>query len=126
MKMLLISLMCAVLFGCQSQTQKAQNPELQTGAGGGYTENPTFIGMVENGTFKILLPKNISSDSLKLTSIGMQMAVPPETGEIKLTKHEGTAIAVQGHYGGGWIYSAKVVDTGSPIVTALALQVFDQ
>ena len=52
------------------------------------------------------------------------MSVPPETGELDLTQYEGSAIAIQGHDGGGWVYSAKVIDKGGPIVTALVLQVF--
>jgi hypothetical protein len=56
----------------------------------------------------------------------MQESVPPETGELDLTQYEGSVIAIQGHDGGGWIYSAGVIDTAGPIVTALALQIFGQ
>jgi len=88
--------------------------------------NQTFIGKVENGEFKVLSPKGAPSGIIKFTSIGMQEAVPPETGKLDLTEYEGSVIAIQGHDGGGWIYSARVIDTAGPIVTALVLQVFGQ
>jgi len=108
-----------VLQGFDSKTQ----PETAEGQDNAY---PTFIGIVENGAFRILLPKGVSTESVGLTSIGMQEARPPETGELKLKKYEELAIAVKGHYGGDWIYSAHVIDEGGLIQTALVLQVFDQ
>jgi hypothetical protein len=132
--------LCILLLGCQSQNQKPSNlepatsdaedenrqvvsrPETAEGQNNAY---PIFIGMVENGAFTILLPENVSPGSVRLTSIGMQVAMPPTERELKLTKYEGTAIAVQGHYGGGWIYSAKVIDTSGPIVTALVRKMLD-
>ena len=84
--------------------------------------NQTFIGIVEDGKLRVVLPKPIPSGEIQFTSIGMQESVPPETGELDLAKYEGTAIAIEGHDGGGWVYSARVVDEGGPIVTALVLQ----
>ncbi|MHC4475120.1 MAG: hypothetical protein ACYTEL_05730 [Planctomycetota bacterium] len=88
--------------------------------------NQTFIGKVENAEFRVLSPKPVPPGGIRLTSIGMQESVPPETGELDLTQYEGSVIAIQGHDGGGWIYSAGVIDTAGPIVTALALQIFGQ
>ena len=82
-----------------------------------------FIGIVENGKFKQLSPKPAPLGEVRLTSIQMQESRPPESGELNLSEYEGNAIAVQG-YGGSWIYSAKVIDSGGPIVTALVKKVF--
>ena len=140
MKTFLISAMCVVLLGCQSPTPTDRSSESRTAVGedegrnrnhqsdavrGGVT-NPTFIGVVENGTFRIVLPESVSSGSYRFTSIAMQEARPPETGELDLSKYEARAIAIQGHDGGGWVYSARVVDIGGPIVTTLVRQVGDQ
>ena len=88
--------------------------------------NGIFLGLVENGKFKLLSPRPALPGDVRLTSISMQEARSPESGELNLTEYEGNAIAVQGHDGGGWIYSASVIDTGGPIVTALVQQVFGQ
>ena len=82
-----------------------------------------FIGIVEKGKFKLVVPKPSPLVEVRLTSIQMQEARPPESGELDLSEYEGNAIAVQG-YGGSWIYSAKVIDSGGPIVTALVKKVF--
>ena len=133
MKMLLIPVMCIVLLGCQSSMQTANGPESQTSNGEAESRieelntNPIFIGVVENGVLRIVYPKTAATSRIKFTNIEMQMAVPPESGELDLSTYEGMAIAIEGHNGGGdWIYSARVVDSGSPIVTALVRQVFDK
>ena len=141
MKILLIPAMCIMLLGCQSSMPTAKRPESRTRAGEDegrnvnsqpyeigeeHDTNPTFIGVVESGVFKMVLPKSVLIGRPRLTGIAMQEARPPETGELDLSQYEGTAIAIQGHNGGGWIYSARVVDTGGPIVTALVQQELDQ
>lgn len=84
-----------------------------------------FIGIVENGVFELLFPKPKSTPSIRLTTAGIQDSIPPENGELNLIEYERAAIAIEGHAdGGGWIYSARVVDTGEPIVTALVEKVF--
>ena len=85
--------------------------------------NEQFLGMVQNGRFQALERKGIPS---RLTTIQMQEAVPPESGELNLHKYEGRAIMVQGHGGGGWIYSARIADEAGPILTAVVQQVFGQ
>ena len=62
--------------------------------------------------------------SVRLTSLPMQAAQPPESGELDLTEYEGKAITVRGHDGGGWIYSAEVIDQAGLILTAVVQQVF--
>lgn len=127
MRMLLIPAMCVVLLGCQSPTPTTQSPEHETSAGEnensqthviGRTDQ-VFIGVVEDGKLRVLWPKSVDA---RFTGIGMQMAVSPETRELDLTEYEGSTIAIQGHDGGGWVYSARVIDTVGPIVTALVRQ----
>ena len=83
-----------------------------------------FIGIVENGKFKLLFPKPDLQGEVRLTSIDIQEARSPESGELDLTEYEGCAIAVQGHDGGGWIYTVSVIDTGGAIITAMVQQIF--
>jgi hypothetical protein len=84
-------------------------------------DDDMFVGVVRNGRFEAVEPRT-SSDSL--TEIAMQEARSPESGEIELSAYEGRAILVAGHDGGGWIYSARVVDEAGPLVTALVSRVF--
>ena len=128
MKTLLIPLLCIVLLGCQSTTR---TPKSRMRAGEDEVReeldaNPTFIGVVEKGVLQIVFPKSVMSGSTRFTSIAMQEARSPESGELDLSQYEGRAIAIQGHNSGGWVYSARVVDVGGPIVTALVRQVVDQ
>lgn len=88
--------------------------------------NQTFIGKVENGKFRVLWPSPAAAGEIRLTTIAMNQSVPPETHELDLGEYEGKAIAVQGHDGGGWIYSAQMIDEAGPIVTVMVQQVFGQ
>ena len=88
--------------------------------------NDQFLGIVQLGQFQILMPARPVGGSVRLTSMGMQVAMPPESEEIDLSKYEGQAVMVQGHDGGGWIYSATVIDQAGPILTAVVQQVFGQ
>jgi hypothetical protein len=83
-----------------------------------------FLGMVQLGRFQILSPSHAVGEAVRLTGIQMQEAVPPETREIDLTQYEGSALMVSGHYGGGWIYAARIVESAGPILTAVVMQVF--
>jgi len=56
----------------------------------------------------------------------MQSAVAPEVQEISVKKHEGKAIMVEGRSSGGWIYSAELIDTAGPILSALVQKVFSR
>jgi hypothetical protein len=85
-----------------------------------------FIGVVQDGEFWILSPAPPAGGMARLTTIGMQEAVAPESGEIDLTPYEGSALMVHGQDGGGWIYLAEVIDQGGPILTEVVKQVFRQ
>ena len=85
--------------------------------------NDIYVGLVLAGRFKSLAPKT-DGGYARLTTIQMQTAQSPESAELDLAKYENSAIAVQGHLSGDWIYSARVIDTAGPIVTALVKHVF--
>lgn len=83
-----------------------------------------IIGIVEDGKFRPVFPnRGVPSD---LTGIRMQESVPPETRQLDLSEYEDRAIAIQGYDGGGWIYSASVIDVAGPITTTLVRRVIDQ
>lgn len=68
-----------------------------------------FFGIVEDGEFRPLRSGRAVGDSVRLTTIQMQEAMPPEASELDLTAYEGKVIRVSGHDVGGWIYSARVI-----------------
>lgn len=86
--------------------------------------NDQFLGIVQLGRFQILSPDRAASEAVRLTGIQMQEPVPPETKELDLTEYEGSALMVGGHDGGGWIYSAHIVEAAGPILTMVVKQVF--
>ena len=84
-----------------------------------------LLGIVKDGHFYVLTPHGGEGSMVRLTAISMQVPVSVESGELDLTRYEGQAIMVQGHDGGGgWIYSAQVIDQAGPILTAVVRQVF--
>jgi hypothetical protein len=83
-----------------------------------------YIGVVQLGQFLILTPDHAAGSTTRLTSIPMQAAQPPESAELNLAAYEGRTIMVQGHDGGGWIYSAQVIDQAGPILTAVVERLF--
>ncbi len=84
-------------------------------------EHDQILGIVRDGEFTPLVPPGLPA---RLTRIDMQAAVPPESQEIDMTDYEGLAVMVEGHDGGGWIYSAAVIDQAGPILTAVVREVF--
>mgnify|MGYP001817873980 CR=1 FL=1 len=86
--------------------------------------NNQFLGIVQLGRFQVLSPDHAAGEAVRLTGIQMQEAVPPETREVDLTEYEGKALMVGGHNAGGWIYSAHIVESAGPILTAVVKQVF--
>ncbi len=88
--------------------------------------NGWFLGIVREKRFELLTPYHAPAGSVRLTAIAMQESLPPESGELDLSEYEGKAIMVRGHDGGGWIYSAEVVDQAGPILTAVVWKVFGQ
>lgn len=88
--------------------------------------NEQFLGIVQLGRFQILSPGHATGEPVRLTTIQMQEPMPPESKEIDLKQYEGRALMVGGHYGGGWIYTAHIVEEAGPILTAVVKQVFGQ
>jgi hypothetical protein len=86
--------------------------------------NDQFLGIVQIGQFHILMPARSAGKSVRLTGIPMQAAMSPQSVEIDLSGYEGRALMVRGHDGGGWIYSAEVIDEAGPILTAVVQRVF--
>jgi hypothetical protein len=82
------------------------------------------IGLVENGEFRILAPTSTAGETARLTTIKMQEAVVPESGELDLRPYEGTVIVVRGHDGGGWIYGCEVTEWGGPLLTQVVRRVY--
>ena len=85
-----------------------------------------FLGIVRNHEFTPVAPQPAFGGPVRLTSIPMQAARSPESGELDLSEYEGAAIMVSGHDSGGWIYSARVVSLAGPILTAVVQEVFSQ
>ncbi|MCB9101750.1 MAG: hypothetical protein H6632_19605 [Anaerolineales bacterium] len=88
-------------------------------------ENNEFLGLVQNGQFLILLPESADPGPNRLTTtIQMQEPRPPESAELSLREYEGSALMVRGTSGGGWIYSAEVIEVAGPILTAVVSRLF--
>ncbi len=83
-----------------------------------------ILGIVQDGRFRPLVPERPLGRPARLTAIKMYEAIAPEAGELDLTDYEGRAIMVRGRNGGGWIYSAAVVDSAGPILTTVVKRVF--
>ena len=133
-KQFAVTLVCTVVFAFlggvlsggffQGSAMMAQ--EKQAVATGGFSlEEGLFIGVVEKGKFRVLVPQQSLGGFARLTEIQMQEARPPESAELYLEKYEGKAIMVSGHDGGSWIYRAAVIDSGGPLMTALVRKVFN-
>ena len=85
-----------------------------------------FLGTVEDGRFQPLVPSVAHGGFVRLTTIPMQAAQAPESGEPDLAQYEGRAVIVRGHDGGGWIYSARVVAKVGPILSFVIRRVLGQ
>lgn len=83
-----------------------------------------YLGYVVNGEFTILSPYEPFTYAPQLTGIAMYEAQSPESMELELFEYEGRVIMVEGHDGGGWIYSAVIIDDAGPILTMTVLGVF--
>jgi hypothetical protein len=82
-----------------------------------------ILGIVQEGKLVPLSPE--VGAPLRLTRIKMLEARPPESGELEMKKYESMAImaSYQGS-GGEWLYSAKVVDKATPILTEVVKKAF--
>jgi len=83
-----------------------------------------YLGIVQLGSLQILAPDKAAGESVRLTGIQMQEPAPPESKGIDLKPYEGRALMVSGHFGGGWIYAAAIVEEAGPILTAVVKRVF--
>lgn len=84
----------------------------------------TLIGIVHKGQLVILDPDEVTGVATRLTSIAMQEARPPESGAIDLSDYEDKAIMVTGYGSGPWIYSAEIMETAGPMLTAVVGKLF--
>jgi hypothetical protein len=87
--------------------------------------NLVYLGIVERGRFRPLATESDTPELLRLTTLAINATEPPESGEVRLTEHEGAAILVRGVDRGEWIYSATIVESAGLILTAVVQQVFD-
>jgi hypothetical protein len=85
-----------------------------------------FLGVVTNGKFQQLMPDPDSTAGKRFTSIEPQQSVLPKDRELKFDEYEGSAIMIQGHDHGDWVYSAEVIDKAGPILTAVVQRIFGQ
>ena len=85
-----------------------------------------YLGLVRDKKLLILFPESEAGNVVRLTEMPMQAALPPEAQEIDFKKHEGKAIMVRGRCGGGWIYSAEIIDLAGPILNTLVKKVFSK
>lgn len=77
------------------------------------------LGFVEEGRIQLLAPQPSLRGMVQLTSIQMQAAQSPESGEIDLCAYERRVIVVRGLDSGGWVYSAQVCEVLGPVSTGL-------
>jgi hypothetical protein len=77
-----------------------------------------IIGLVRDRKFFPMDKK----DSVNVSE--MSMAAASDITPMKLDEYEGKVIMISGHDAGDWIYSAKVEDIASPILSAVTLKLF--
>lgn len=87
-----------------------------------------FLGLVENGEFRILEPKEHCC-TVRLTKLIKPKLLDEATIEkhqIDLSEDEGMAIMVEGGLGKEelWVYEAKVTDRAGPIISAVVRKIF--
>ena len=85
-----------------------------------------FLCVVKDGKITVLLPESQAGKVVRLTEMPMQAAIAPEVQEISVKKQEGKTIMVEGRPSDGWIYSAELIDTAGPILSALVQKVFSR
>ncbi len=82
-----------------------------------------ILGIVQNGRLLPLWPE--AGKPLRLTTVRMMEARPPESGELDLKGYEGAAIMVSYQGGGGELLNeAEVIDEAEPILTEVVKKVF--
>jgi hypothetical protein len=89
----------------------------------------TFLGLVENQRFTVLVPEAAHCCSVRLTRLEQPAISETEAvikHELDLSQCEGRAIMVRGvlpEYK-GWLYEAEIIDEASPILTAVVNKTF--
>ncbi|MEM8778313.1 MAG: hypothetical protein AAGF26_05460 [Cyanobacteria bacterium P01_G01_bin.49] len=78
-----------------------------------------FLGIVETGKFKLLLPTSKQGLYLRLTTLPVNDSQSPESDELDLSRYEGQALMVLGYDLNGWLWSANVIDQAKPILTSV-------
>ncbi len=87
-----------------------------------------FLGLVENGEFRILEPKEHCC-TVRLTKLIKPKLLDEaaiEKHQIDLSGDEGMAVMVEGALGKEelWVYEAKVTDGAGPILSAVVRKIF--
>ncbi len=87
-----------------------------------------FLGLVENGEFRILEPKEHCC-TVKLTQLikpSLLDEAAIEKHQVDLSKDEGMAIMVEGSLAKEelWVFEAKVTDRAGPILSAVVRKLF--
>jgi hypothetical protein len=80
-----------------------------------------ILGWVQHRDFVALQPP---ITALRLTTIKRQEARSVESGELDLSAYKGEAVMIEGVLDGGWLYEARIIDRGSPILTAVVRELF--
>ncbi len=73
-------------------------------------KNNQFLEIVNNDQLRFLQPEYLSGTTVRLTGIQTHATVSLEIAELDPGKYEGKALMVPGRGGGGWVYSAEVID----------------
>jgi len=126
--MLLAVANCAGRISSETNGPLSKNPGVsrETSPPSAGEEFGTFIGIVKKGEVQILRPGPPSPLTARLTKIGMPEARTPESAEIDLSSYEGLVLMIQGANGGGWIYEARIVDKGGPLLTQIVKDLYIQ
>lgn len=83
-----------------------------------------IIGVVEQGALRVLAPPEATGATARLTTLSMQAAQPVESGALDLRGREDQVLLVSGMLRGDWVYEARLLDQGGPLVAVLARRLF--
>ncbi len=82
----------------------------------------SYVGVVERGELSLLLAEDNSTGPCQLTSAAKAAAF--EAGRMEIGGSDGLVLLVRGIREGGWIRSAVVVETASPLASVVAQAAF--
>lgn len=89
----------------------------------------TFLGIVQNKRFTVLVPEAAHCCSVRITRLEQPAILENEAvikHELDLSQCEGSAIMVRGvlpEYK-GWLYEGEIIDEAGPILTAFVNEIF--